>query len=225
MWEFLFRSHHKQRADQKIRRSEKHLTNTVQAASVYFQLRQTDELPDKRYYHSRPPMDPIQLFDQHSLYIQDCGLKGRGVITRTLIPPRTTIDVSPILLFPLDEYTQHGQYTQLDHYTYRWKGGMALALGLGSMFNHSNNPNVGFQRDFDNKVIRYTTLREIQPNEELCISYGSNLWFPDMEQGQVKDEEAKSEFSDSDDQTGDAFLAKLQLLNDEVAEAKPLLPS
>jgi SET domain-containing protein len=96
---------------------------------------------------------------------------------------------------------------------------MALALGLGSMFNHSNKPNVGFQRDFDNKVIRYTTLREIQPNEELCISYGSNLWFPDMEQDeqeQVKD--TQSEFS-SDDETEDAFFAKLQLSSGEDLDA------
>ncbi|ORZ06171.1 hypothetical protein BCR41DRAFT_277275, partial [Lobosporangium transversale] len=115
---------------------------------------------------------------QSTLYIQECGAKGRGVITRTLIPARTVIDISPVLLFPSEEYSQHGQYTQLDHYTYRWKkGSMALALGLGSMFNHSNMPNVGFQRDFNNKLIRYTTLREIQPNEELCISYGPNLWF------------------------------------------------
>jgi len=164
-------------------------------------------------------MEPIQLFDQQSLSIQDCGPKGRGVVTRTHIPPRTTIDISPILLFPTDEYDQHGQHTQLDHYTYRWKGGMALALGLGSMFNHSNKPNVGFQRDFDNKVIRYTTLREIQPNEELCISYGSNLWFPDMEQDeqeQVKD--TQSEFS-SDDETEDAFFAKLQLSSGEDLDA------
>jgi SET domain-containing protein len=97
---------------------------------------------------------------------------------------------------------------------------MALALGLGSMFNHSNKPNVGFQRDFDNKVIRYTTLREIQPNEELCISYGSNLWFPDMEQqpngpDQVNDPTGQTEISSSEDETENAFLSKLQLSDDE----------
>ncbi|KAK3836021.1 MAG: hypothetical protein JOS17DRAFT_662695, partial [Linnemannia elongata] len=115
------------------------------------------------------------------LQIQDCGAKGRGVVTTVVIPARTVIDISPILLFPSEEYSTHGQYTQLDHYTYRWKGGMALALGLGSMFNHSSTPNVGFQRDIDNGLIRYSTLREIQVGEELCISYGPNLWFPDME--------------------------------------------
>ncbi|KAF9184657.1 hypothetical protein BGZ51_003200 [Haplosporangium sp. Z 767] len=167
-------------------------------------------------------MDSIPLLDQSSLQIKDCGVKGRGVITHILIPARTIIDISPILLFPTQEYSLHGQYTQLDHYTYRWQGGMALALGLGSMFNHSNKPNVGFQRDFENKLIRYTALREIYPGEELCISYGPNLWFPDMEdEGQKADRpdsgyerERRSlnlESDLSDDETGESFLARLQL--------------
>ncbi|KAG0212522.1 hypothetical protein BGX28_006120 [Mortierella sp. GBA30] len=170
-------------------------------------------------------MDPIPLLNQSSLQIQDCGAKGRGVITRSLIPSRTIIDISPILLFPTEEYSLHGQYTQLDHYTYRWQSGMALALGLGSMFNHSNRPNVGFQRDFENKIIRYSALRDIQPGEELCISYGPNLWFPDMEEEQPhnsktaknKDDQdlnRRSE-SDSEDETGASFLARLQFSDEE----------
>jgi SET domain-containing protein len=176
-------------------------------------------------------MDPITLFDQASLAIQDCGLKGRGIVTRRPIPSRTIIDISPILLFPTEEYNQHGQFTQLDHYTYRWQGGMALALGLGSMFNHSNKPNVGFQRDFPNKVIRYSTLREIEEGEELCISYGPNLWFPDMEDEEESVREDKRDTDsgyngssgnqqegsgspmseDSDDETAESFLGRFSL--------------
>ncbi|GJJ71211.1 hypothetical protein EMPS_03561 [Entomortierella parvispora] len=180
-------------------------------------------------------MDPIPLFNQASLVIQDCGLKGRGVVTRLQIPARTVIDISPILLFPTDEYTAHGQYTQLDHYTYRWQGGMALAMGLGSMFNHSNKPNVGFQRDFVNKLIRYSALRDIEEGEELCISYGPNLWFPDMEDEEESIREDKRErdtdsgyngssrdqarsgspVSDSEDETAESFLGRFTLSHTE----------
>ncbi|KAG0223367.1 hypothetical protein BGX31_008547, partial [Mortierella sp. GBA43] len=77
-----------------------------------------------------------------------------------------------------------------------------------------------FRGTFDNKVIRYTTLREIQPYEELCVSYGPNLWFPDMEQqpnepDQVNDLTGQTEICSSEDETEDAFLAKLQLSDDE----------
>ncbi|KAF9291800.1 hypothetical protein BGZ68_002179 [Mortierella alpina] len=170
-------------------------------------------------------MESISLFNQSALRIQDCGPKGRGVVTTTLIPARAVIDISPILLFPSEEYSLHGQYTQLDHYTYRWQGGMALALGLGSMFNHSNKPNVGFQRDFVNKVIRYSAMRDIQAGEELCISYGPNLWFPDMEEDDQElastngaDSAGNWSGTDGEDETGDALLTRLQFSDSEDEE-------
>ncbi|EJC98874.1 uncharacterized protein FOMMEDRAFT_128553 [Fomitiporia mediterranea MF3/22] len=53
---------------------------------------------------------------------------------------------------------------------------MALALGLGSLFNHSDEPNVSFSVDSVNEKIRFTTARDIDLDEELCIFYGHNLW-------------------------------------------------
>lgn len=45
---------------------------------------------------------------------------------------RTVIEISPVLLFPAKEYEEHGRYTVVDHYTFKWRDGrMALALGLG----------------------------------------------------------------------------------------------
>lgn len=50
------------------------------------------------------------------------------------------------------------------------------------MFNHSaSHQNVGWERDVDNKLIVYKTLREVEVGEELCISYGSRLWFVDAD--------------------------------------------
>ena len=57
----------------------------------------------------------------------------------------------------------------------------ALALGLGSMFNHKRIQNVAWKRDIPMQVIRYLTLRDIEAGEELCISYGSKLWFQDTD--------------------------------------------
>ena len=73
---------------------------------------------------------------------------------------------------------------------------MALALGLGtahthpctylrcpiflfpgSLFNHSDSPNVSYSIDAATESIQYKTTRAVEPDEELCIYYGSNLWF------------------------------------------------
>lgn len=124
--------------------------------------------------------EPIPL-SQHSLALElrSDPIKGRGVFAKQELEGNRLVEISPILLFNHDEYSTHGKYTVLDHYTYCWPGGYALALGLGSMFNHDSEPNVGFIRDIANSLIRYVTLRPIEKNEELCISYGNHLWFDD----------------------------------------------
>lgn len=58
----------------------------------------------------------------------------------------------------------------------------ALALGLGSLFNHSrHNQNIGWRRDTTNTCIVYTALRDIGVGEELCINYGIGVWFEDVD--------------------------------------------
>ncbi|TFY83788.1 hypothetical protein EWM64_g213 [Hericium alpestre] len=104
--------------------------------------------------------------------------KGRGVFATRTITAQTLVEICPVLLFSAEEYELHGKYTVLDHYTFKWRDGrMALALGLGSLFNHSENPNISYTIDSTTDSIRYTTARRIEPNEELCIFYGHKLWF------------------------------------------------
>ncbi|KAF8208840.1 hypothetical protein K438DRAFT_1573795 [Mycena galopus ATCC 62051] len=108
--------------------------------------------------------------------------KGRGIFAAHAIARQTTVESSPVLLLGKEEYEQHGRFTILDHYAFKWKNGsMALALGLGSLFNHSNTPNLSYSIDPLTDSIHYTTTRNIEPDEELCIYYGSNLWFDSTE--------------------------------------------
>ncbi len=83
----------------------------------------------------------------------------------------------------------------------------ALALGLGSMFNHSTRAqNVGWKRNTEIDVIVYTALRDIEAGEELCISYGSaRLWFEDAEAT------GSGEFGDDENDMGGETLAELEL--------------
>lgn len=46
----------------------------------------------------------------------------------------------------------------------------AVILGLGSMFNHSSNQNVGWERDVHRQVVTYRAIRDIQDGEELCAT-------------------------------------------------------
>ncbi|EXJ79816.1 hypothetical protein A1O3_08101 [Capronia epimyces CBS 606.96] len=138
---------------------------------------------------------------------------GRGVFATQDIPRSTVVDVSPVLIFSEDEVENHTKHTRLQHYTYYWPSEsgrtmtQALALGLGSMFNHSlRGQNVGWKRNTETDVIVYTTLRDIKAGEELCISYGSaRLWFDDA------DASPDAVLGDDELDTGGETLAELEL--------------
>ncbi|KAJ6584832.1 cytidine deaminase-like protein [Mycena capillaripes] len=116
--------------------------------------------------------------------------KGRGVFAVRAIPSQTIVESSPVLLLGKEEYETHGRFTILDHYAFKWKNGsMALALGLGSLFNHSTSPNLSYTIDSSNDLIHYTTTRNIEPDEELCIYYGSSLWFDPVDPQYLNDQQ------------------------------------
>ncbi|KAG7443141.1 uncharacterized protein BT62DRAFT_972973 [Guyanagaster necrorhizus] len=125
-----------------------------------------------------PSPSPPEHLNTTGCRIQYSEGKGRGVYASRFIENRTVVEISPVLLFSKDEYESHGRHTVLGHYTFKCKDGrMALALGLGSLFNHSDSPNVTYEIDLSTESIRYTTVHDIEPGEELCIFYGHNLWF------------------------------------------------
>ncbi|KAI6044702.1 cytidine deaminase-like protein [Pisolithus marmoratus] len=118
------------------------------------------------------------VLNREQCYVKEIQNKGRGVFASRAIPAQTIIETSPVLLFAKDEYETHGKHTLLDHYTFSWRDGrMALALGLGSLFNHSEQPNVSYSIDTARDCIVYTSTRAISADEELCIFYGHHLWF------------------------------------------------
>ena len=70
--------------------------------------------------------------------------------------------------------------TTLRGYVYqRRRGAGALALGLGSLYNHSADPNAACELDLDEETLVLRALRPIPAGEEITISYGdeSDLWF------------------------------------------------
>ncbi|KAI0264013.1 cytidine deaminase-like protein [Gloeopeniophorella convolvens] len=139
-------------------------------------------MPDLHDAHASSSLRPAPTAPDH-LNTTGCSIKyaqgnGRRVYASRAIPGQTLLEISPVLLFSVEEYEAHGRHTVLDHYTLKWRDGrMALALGLGSLFNHSDAPNVTYTIDASTESVRYTTTRAVEPNEELCIHHpGPNLW-------------------------------------------------
>jgi hypothetical protein len=125
----------------------------------------------------------LELIRSPSLKVLQTHDKGRGVFARHDIPADTLIVASPALIIPNEVYKNHSlNATIFESYLFTWNraGDYALALGLGSLFNHSDTaPNVTYILDKVNKCIRYTTRRPIKRKEELCIFYGHGVKFGD----------------------------------------------
>ncbi|BGP18724.1 hypothetical protein JCM10213_009203 [Rhodosporidiobolus nylandii] len=116
---------------------------------------------------------------------------GRGVFATADIPAGEVVEISPVLVLSEEEYsgrkkgeesdgTLRGvEASQLRGYVFTWgrDGSMAVALGLGSLFNHSASPNVSYSLDTAQYTISYRAAKPIKAGEELCIFYGHSVRF------------------------------------------------
>lgn len=102
---------------------------------------------------------PVHLDRSHGLLLVANTPKGRCVKASRRIPAHSVIDICPVLVLDPIEVQNHFQHTFMNNYTYTWPWKdpqtgrkfqtQALALGLGSLFNHSSHLwkcNVGWTR-------------------------------------------------------------------------------
>jgi hypothetical protein len=148
------------------------------------------------------PVSPLD-----TLFRIEEGPKGRGLFAAQNIPPRTEVHVAPCIAVGREEYESHMRFTVLEHYLFNDQGGnKLLALGYGSLFNHSRSPNVDY-RIGEGSIVYSSGHKQIPQGEELCISYGANLWFDDADG--AEDSSDSSEDNLEDGVAG--FLGRIEL--------------
>jgi uncharacterized protein len=111
--------------------------------------------------------------------------KGRGVFARRAIPRGEVFETSPVLVLP-DESVEDFA-SGLGSYVFEWgKGKLALALGYGSLYNHSYRPNARYD-DVGPQAKAFRALRDIAPGEEITVNYNGEpgrrkkVWFDVVE--------------------------------------------
>ncbi|WP_408097134.1 SET domain-containing protein-lysine N-methyltransferase [Peredibacter sp. HCB2-198] len=102
------------------------------------------------------------------VYIQHDPKKGRGVFADQAVIKKQIIETCELLLMDLQEVGP-----TLEGYVYQYnKKLVALALGNGSLYNHSDDPNSHFYFNYRKKLLYIEALREIGPDEEITVNYG-----------------------------------------------------
>jgi SET domain-containing protein len=101
--------------------------------------------------------------------------KGIGVFAKTAISNGELIEVAPILLVDSDVMTVNN----LNDYVFtlnKEEDIYAVALGYGSLYNHSENPNADWNTNMEDAEIRFIAKEDIQEGQEITVSYGSSYW-------------------------------------------------
>ncbi|MFC0275035.1 SET domain-containing protein [Metabacillus herbersteinensis] len=123
----------------------------------------------------------------NSFKIKDTQKYGRGAFAICDIKKGEIIEASPVIVIPKEE-VEHLNKTILSDYWFYWgEEERAIALGYGSIFNHSYTPNASFYCYLPNLTIYFYAIRDIKNGEEITTNYNgdpndrSPLWFDVIE--------------------------------------------
>jgi SET domain-containing protein len=117
--------------------------------------------------------------------VRDAGPRGRGVFATRDLVEGELVESCPVVVVPADQVA-HVVETTLHAYHFRWGGlgeDSAIALGYGSLYNHSNDPNAMYVKKYAARLIDFVTLRAIAAGDEITVSYNggvgdrSPVWF------------------------------------------------
>lgn len=113
-----------------------------------------------------------------NVYVKDTGTqKGRGVFAARRFGVGEVVEECPVLLFKKPFEVLH---KELKTVVFHWEvpagaaATQALALGYGSLYNHSNPSNLRYEAERERLVLRLVAVREIEPGEELTINYNAD---------------------------------------------------
>jgi SET domain-containing protein len=101
------------------------------------------------------------------------GQLGRGVFATRPIASGETFEICPTMdLMDADVTGRLGDYVLKSSED---EDVVVLMFGWGMLYNHSQDPNAEY-RQHDVDEIAFIALREIDPDEEITISYGEDWW-------------------------------------------------
>ena len=113
---------------------------------------------------------------------------GRGVFARRDIKKDEIIESCPIIEVPKHDMSNLKENVLVTYFFYfgKKKERLAIALGFGSIYNHSDKPNTTFKIKSREKIIDFVALGDIKKDEEITFNYHNSrnlkekkspLWF------------------------------------------------
>ena len=118
-----------------------------------------------------------------ALYVAASPIEGVGVFAAHPFVAGELVECCPVIVCPPPEEALVEQ-TRLRGLYFTWKDdAVAVALGYGSLYNHSWEPNAAYELDHRRRVVRFRAVQAIATGDEVTINYTGHpdgrgdLWF------------------------------------------------
>ncbi len=110
---------------------------------------------------------------------------GRGVFAKGVIKKGELIETCPVIPIPEHDVSALSESILLTYFYFfgKKRERMVVALGFGSIYNHTDPPNAMYKENKKDQAIEYYALRDIKKDEEITVNYvqgknnNSPLWF------------------------------------------------
>ncbi len=118
-----------------------------------------------------------------SVRVDSSPVGGRGVFAERTFGKGTVVMRAPLIVMPKDAADLLDRTALADYYFNGEDGEVILALGLASLLNHADDPNLALD-DYSDDTFSFRARRPIRRGEELTIHYNNRpgtpatLWFP-----------------------------------------------
>ena len=97
-------------------------------------------------------------------------IHGRGVFAIAAIGAGEVVETCPVLRIPAAQLDAIDSTLVFEYY-YAWDGDAGLALGFGSLYNHSNTPNAAYEKQLASDTLVIRALNPIASGDEITTSY------------------------------------------------------
>ena len=120
------------------------------------------------------------------LIIKETRERGRGVFAARDFHAGDIIEICPVIVLSSADAAKLDN-TYLYNYYFGWgddNKAAAIALGYGSLYNHSTSSNAFYQKNLTDCTISIIAVKAIAPEDEILITYnfgnsgdGAKAWF------------------------------------------------
>jgi len=127
----------------------------------------------------------MKLSTSQKIYISKSKIPraGLGVFAANNLKKGEEIEICPII--ELQNEAGLLEKSKLFNYYFLWKNKKhcVIALGFGSIYNHSYEPNATYKKNYKNKTVDFVAIKPIKKDEEITANYNygnpndkSQLW-------------------------------------------------